>query len=84
MPTLGKPENNLRAAGAGAAAAAAAAAVVVVSVVVVDVNSIFIVTISTARMTKNTDWSTGPLTRPFARLLAHSLAPLTRSRTPLQ
>ena len=27
-----------------------------------------------ARTTKNTDWSTGPLARPFA----HSLAPLTR------
>ena len=31
-----------------------------------------------ARSTKNTDWSTGPLARPFAR----SLAPLTRSLAP--
>ena len=31
-----------------------------------------------ARITKSTDWSTGPLARPFAR----SLAPLTRSLAP--
>ena len=31
-----------------------------------------------ARITKNTDWSTGPLARPFA----HSLARLTRLLTP--
>ena len=39
-----------------------------------------------ARITKNTAWSTGPLTRLFARLLvrwfAGSLAPLTRSLAP--
>ena len=42
-----------------------------------------------ARITKNTDWSTGPLTHPFARLLApptHSLAPHYSlcSRAPLR
>ena len=31
-----------------------------------------------ARITKSTDWSTGPLAHPFA----HSLAPLTRSLAP--
>ena len=39
-----------------------------------------------ARITKNTDWSTGPLARPFTCSLApltRSLAPLTRSLAPL-
>ena len=37
------------------------------------------------RITKNRDWGTGPLARPFARSLTHSLAPdcSLRSRPPL-
>ena len=37
-----------------------------------------------ARPTKYTDWNTGPLARPFARLLTRSLAPDCSLRPPLR